>query len=228
MSEQVPYVPPEFDKSAFNCPHCGAYSKQEWKSTAALDFEKLPSTLPIIEGLRVAYCHYCIAEPARRKMGDEYTYTIWHLNRMIYPEDIGVPPPNTDLQEDIQKDYQEAGAIVNKSPRGAAALLRLCIQKLCKQLGEQGRDINTDIHNLVQKGLPQDIQKALDVVRVIGNSAVHAGQIDIQDDRDIAISLFLLVNRIADVMITSAKRIETLYEMLPQTIRDQIQKRDQY
>jgi hypothetical protein len=228
MSEQIPYTPPEFGKGAFHCPHCGVYSKQEWKSTGALDLRGTTSTLPIIKGLQVAYCQYCIDAQSSREMGDAYTYTVWHLNRMIYPEDIGIPPPNADLREDIQKDYQEAGAIVNKSPRGAAALLRLCIQKLCNQLGEKGRDINTDIGNLVQKGLPQEIQKALDVVRVIGNSAVHAGQIDIQDDRDIAISLFLLVNRITDVMITSVKRIETLYDMLPQTIRDKIQKRDQY
>ena len=109
--------------------------------------------------------------------------------------------PTVPCYVTTQKDYQEAATIVNKSPRGAAVLLRLCIQKLCEQLGENSKDINTAIGNLVQKGLPSNIQKALDIVRVIGNSAVHAGQIDIQDDRDIAISLFLLVNRIADVMI---------------------------
>ena len=120
----------------------------------------------------------------------------------------------------------EAKAIVNKSPRGAAALLRLCIQKLCEQLGEKGKNINDDIANLVKIGLPVKIQQALDVVRVIGNNAVHPGQIDLRDDQDTAMKLFELINVIAEVMITQPKEVERLYQSLPQTAREAIQKRD--
>jgi hypothetical protein len=130
------------------------------------------------------------------------------------------------LPEDIKVDYAEARSITTLSPRGATALLRLAIQKLCKHLGEEGKDLNTDIANLVKKGLSPKIQQALDVVRVIGNNAVHPGQIDLKDDAHTAGQLFGLVNIITDAMISQPKHIEKLYESLPQAQREAIAKRD--
>lgn len=145
---------------------------------------------------------------------------------MIYPDSSGIQPPNPDLAEDIIDDYLEAANIIHRSPRGAVALLRLSIQKLCKQLGEQGKNINDDIANLVQKGLPPTIQKALDIVRVIGNEAVHPGQIDLKDDKETASKLFDLINIIAQVMITQPKEIAALYETLPADKKAGIADRD--
>jgi len=59
--------------------------------------------------------------------------------------------PNQDLNADIIADYNEACRIYNDSPRASAALLRLALQKLCKQLGETGENINEDIKKLVKK-----------------------------------------------------------------------------
>ncbi len=123
--------------------------------------------------------------------------------------------PNNDLPESIKADYEEAREILNISPRGAAALLRLSIQKLCIHLGEKGKNINEDIGSLVKKGLSGKVQQALDVVRVIGNGAVHPGQIDLKDDIATAAKLFELVNIIAEIMITQPKEIDKLYAGLP-------------
>ncbi len=152
--------------------------------------------------------------------------SIWIYDRLVWPQRGEGPNPNADLPEDVRTDYDEASTILNLSPRGAAALLRLCIQKLCKHLGEKGENINDDIKALVKKGLEVRLQRALDVVRVIGNNAVHPGQIDLRDDRATAETLFGLVNLIAEKMITEPKHVEELYGSLPESARKAIEKRD--
>lgn len=151
---------------------------------------------------------------------------IWLRDRLIWPAQTGSPAPNPDLPTEVQGLYNEAGAIVQTSPRGAAALLRLGIQILCKSLGGQGDNVNEDIKTLVRQGLDSRVQKALDVVRVVGNHSVHPGQIDMADDRATAVHLFGLVNLIADVMITQPKRVNEMYAGLPERDRRAIARRD--
>jgi len=167
-----------------------------------------------IKGVSFAWCTHCQNE------------SIWVGENLIYPAFTQAPPPNPDIPEEILHDYKEASRIANNSPRGAAALLRLCVQKLCKHLGEPGKNINADIASLVKKGLNPTIQKSLDVVRVIGNEAVHPGTIDLNDEPQTVIALFNLVNIITEAMITQPKMIEALYGSLPTEKRDQIEQRD--
>lgn len=145
---------------------------------------------------------------------------------MIHPDFAGVDPPNDDLSEAIKEDYNEAASILQKSPRGAAALLRLAVQKLCMQLGEEGKDINKDIANLVKKGLSATIQQALDALRVIGNESVHPGQIDLRDDPATAQALFRLLNKIAETMISEPKQIQEIYDKIPESKKKAIESRD--
>jgi hypothetical protein len=145
---------------------------------------------------------------------------------MIYPIVGTAPIPNPDLPEDVKRDYEEARSIASLSPRGAAALLRLAIQKLCRALGEKGEDLNDDIASLVEKGLLGKVQKALDSVRVIGNEAVHPGQMDLRDDAETAGKLFGLLNVVADAMISQPKHVDEIYKVLPESKRKAIESRD--
>ena len=63
-------------------------------------------------------------------------------------------------------------------------------------------------------------------MRVIGNEAVHPGQLDLRDQPATATQLCSLLNVIADAMITQPKVIESLYAGLPETKLQQIEKRD--
>jgi len=152
--------------------------------------------------------------------------SIWYHEGIIYPPHRYEVESNTDLPDDIQKDFDEARSILNLSPRGAAALLRLCVQKLCIYLGKPGKNIDADIGSLVEDGLDVRVQQALDVVRVIGNEAVHPGQMDLADDRDTASTLFDLLNRIAYDTITHPKKLAAIYGKLPASKREAIAKRD--
>jgi hypothetical protein len=151
---------------------------------------------------------------------------IWNDDTYIYP-DIVAEEANLDMPESVKQLYNEAGLIYNKSPRAACALLRLAVDKLCNELGETDRDINKNIGALVKKGLPQTVQQALDVVRVVGNKAVHPGQIAFDvDDKATATMLMRLLNMIVDRMITEPNEIDSLYQGLPESVRESIDKRD--
>jgi glutaredoxin len=208
----TPYTPPSFQADAFNCPHCNAYARQSW-----YDVYYHKSGLPNYQSytpLEVVICDHC------------HEVSLWLQITMIYPDNSGAQLPNSDLRDDIKSDYLEARSIVNRSPRGAVAILRLCVQKLCEQVGEKGNNINDDIASLVKKGLPVRIQQALDIVRVVGNNAVHPGQINLEDNVDVANQLFALINLIAEVMITQPKHVEDFYKSLPGGAIEAINKRD--
>lgn len=201
---RINFTPPEFKETAYNCPHCEAYAHQVWEPFYRNN---------IVVG-HISTCSQCME------------YSIWHSQKMIYPNFSGIISPNQDLCEDILRDYYEAANIVQTSPRGAAALLRLVIQKLCKQLGESGKNIDSDIANLVKKGLSVKIQQCLDSIRVIGNEAVHPGELDLRDDVETATQLFNLINLIAETMITEPKRIEEIYNKIPNSKKQAIKSRD--
>jgi polyhydroxyalkanoate synthesis regulator phasin len=124
------------------------------------------------------------------------------------------------------KDYEEARRVLPESVRAAAALLRLAVQKLCKELGQKGENLNDDIGNLVKNGLDQRIQQALDIVRVTGNNAVHPGEMNLEDSPEVVEELFKLVNMIVDEMITKPRELADLYKKLPEGAREAVAKRD--
>jgi len=212
MTTQIPYTPPTFWSDGFNCPFCHAFAKQEWGNVNKIIAN---SNYGKDADLVICRCSRC------------EKFSVWVNRKMVAPAAVIAPPPNADIADETKVDYEEARTISCQSPRGAAALLRLCIQKLCKQLGETGDNINDDVASLVRKGLPPKVQKALDVVRVVGNNAVHPGQIDLNDTPEVANKLFGLVNIIADVMISQPKQINEIYEtVLPEAQKKAIARRD--
>ena len=255
--------PPSIKETAFDCPHCGAYTTQYWydlfsecrdkkdplpfipdnrfkdiilknsdineenKKKVLRLCDKMDSGLIFLENGPSKYCNKIVNNLFISKCYNCDKISVWVHDNLVFPPKKLEIPPNQDLPEDIIRDFEEARAIVGLSPRGAAALLRLCIQKLCIHLGEKGKSIEDDIKSLVSKGLNPLIQKSLDIVRVIGNEAVHPGLINLTDDRDLANQLFILINSIADQMISHPKTVESLWEKLPQGKKDAIEKRNE-
>lgn len=234
----------------FNCPHCSAIAQQKWfnGSMAAkivnsiilhsfLDYrgqipdynqEPIKDFLPSLKqqinqniedlippSFSISTCVAC------KKIG------LWIDHALVYPRKTLVPAPNDDLNEEIKSLYLEAATILHDSPRGATALLRLSLQLLLKQLGKEGKNINSEIKELVSEGLSKKIQQALDILRVVGNHAVHPGQINLDDNKEIAEKLFTIINFIAEELITKPKELDSIYnEIIPQNTQEHIRQRD--
>lgn len=203
----VPHTAPYKGGKAFNCAHCNAFAKQTWA-------DHWHNNEAPIDGLSTSRCEQC------------GKFSIWWWGSLIHPANSPVEAPSSDLPTEVRRDYEEAAQIVRQSPRSAAALLRLAIQKLCVTLGGSGKNLNNDIAKMVKDGLPEKVQKMLDTVRVIGNHSVHPGEINLDDQPQTAEALFRLVNIIAEKMITEPKEIDALYGSLPEKDREQISKRD--
>jgi len=204
------FIAPEALSQKFTCPHCGAIALQRWRGR---DFNFNHYSSFDNNPLRIACCDHC------------NEYSIWLEDTMLYPNNGKAPQPNPDLPPSVTNIYLEAASISTLSPRGAAALLRLGIQLLCKELGEKGKNINDDIANLVKKGLPPQVQQALDIVRVTGNNAVHPGEIN-TDNTEVVGKLFGLINIIAEYTITMPNKINDMYDALPESSKKAIDKRD--
>jgi len=214
------YTAPEFQKSAFNCPHCGAFAKMTWAQESIYMFGNRHTT-PIW----ASYCSHCqrLAYWQEAPHPAESDPVAGH---MIIPSGATAPLPHPDMPQVVLADYMEAREVAGSSPRAAAALLRLAIQKLCAELGETGKNINDDIKSMVQKGLPIEIQQALDIIRVVGNNAVHPGELQADDVADVAFSLFELTNQIVEERVAKPKKLKALFDRLPKGARDAINNRD--
>ena len=203
------YIQPEVFAGSFTCPHCGTLAQQTWWSR---DWNGVEHHEKRCE-LRIGNCTHCRQN------------TLWIKEKMYFPDTGNAPIPNSEMPQSVKDIYLEAASIFSKSPRGAAALLRLGIQLLCKELGESGKNINKDIAELVKKGLTPIVQQSLDIVRVTGNDAVHPGQID-TDDSEVVAHLFDLTNVIVEYMIAMPNKVNGIFSTLPSDKLDGIKERD--
>lgn len=208
------YIAPQQNIRSFTCPHCNTVSQMKFdRHQFSDDFHGNREYVQACNVLTIARCETC-----GKKI-------IWNDDDYIYP-DIVASEPNSDMPDSVKILYNEAALIYNKSPRAACALLRLAIERLCNELGESGK-IDNMIGNLVKKGLSITVQKALDAVRVIGNKVVHPGQIAFDvDDKSTAEMLMKLLNIITERLITEPKEIDGIFDALPQSVKESIEKRD--
>ena len=218
MSE---YIVPQFLLDGFHCPHCKTLTQQEWFYLRHETYIPPNKEMGRISKFYISqYQKLTCKNISIWKSEDE------SAGLMIYPNETTAPLPIDHMPEDVHQIFEEARQVYASSPRAAAGLLRLSIQMLMPHLGESSKNLNTAIGNLVRKGLPVIIQQALDSLRVIGNNAVHPGQIEINDDQDTALALFHILNTIIDRTIIQEQRISEVYKKLPPSAKKQITQRD--
>ena len=236
------YITPRFKEEGFHCPHCETYAHQKWDRIIMWDIPQKLKGVSFVASTdawpKINPPHgIAINKPSTTTSTDQleahasvcskcHQFALWVGGNLVYPPPTSAPLPSKDMPSDVKEDYLEARKLVDISPRAAESLLRLALQKLMLHLGESGKDLNDDIGNLVKKGLPSVIQKSLDSIRIIGNNAVHPGEMVLKNDKDTALLLFALMNKIIEKMITEKKELDDLYSRLPNAAKKGIARRD--
>lgn len=246
------YVTPEYGKSPFTCPHVECQTLGQQTSNALHLAKTGVHVDAALYGTRCGICgRGSVWSREQVETAASVAASNSHLReriqaldtgndveeapvaeyetgwRLVHPATTQAPAPNTDLPDAIRRDYDEAAQVLPHSARAAAALLRLAVQRICKELGEPGKDINTDIGSLVRKDrISASLQQAMDTVRITGNESVHPGTLDVSDDPDLALALFHLVNKIAEKAFTEPREMAELYAKMPESKRNGVAQRD--
>ncbi|MFI5611085.1 DUF4145 domain-containing protein [Amycolatopsis sp. NPDC051903] len=212
MTAEIEDRSPRFELDAFECPYCHVYATQEWA-----DLEKWGSTKEArFWTWKWSECRHC------------HSVALWsHDQKLVWPDRSKFgPSPNPDMPKEVRKLYEEARAVFPISPRSSGALLRLALQVLIDTLEPGKKTINEKIRRLVARGLEPTTKKAMDVLRVVGNNAVHPGEIELDGDDDLIPALFALLNLVVHHVLSRPKQVDSLFDSLPESARTAIERRD--
>lgn len=193
--------PPGFRKLKYRCPRCDVVATQSWtvlhhkvNKKTATGYMTLDES---ISDLALSTCAACNAR------------CLWFESELVYPSNSTDHPVPADLPAEVRKDFEEAAAVAGASPRAAAALLRMCIEGLCKKVADKPK-FEDAILELEQQGIPKPITVAMDVVRLTGNEALHGGTLYGSDDAKTVATLFRLASLIVSWAITEKKELQEL------------------
>src|ERR1700730_14725064 len=167
----------------------------------AYEYQEHPRNLKVkLLNLHVSRCYPCKG------------FTVWVRDRLVFPI-RGDEPPDVvevdfeevaeDVQEtaedkEVSEDFEEAAAILNKFPRGAAALTRVCIQNMMPLLKENAKNLDENISSLVRKGLEVEIQQAMDVLQVVRKNPSQTTEVDLKEENETAKKFFNSLERILE------------------------------
>ena len=182
----------------------------------AYEYQEHPRNLKVkLLNLHVSRCYNCKG------------FTVWVRDRLVFPikgnepldiieadfrqveEDVqeledNVPESDEHVEasveevEEASEDFEEAAAILNKSPRGAAALIRICIQNMMPLMKETGKNLDENISSLVRKGLEVEIQQAMDVLQVVRKNPSQTTEFDLKEENETAKKFFNSLERILE------------------------------
>lgn len=205
----------------FICPHCGAGTNHIWYNIW-IDDGELHTNFIIPEGLlrdmnegdrAISICRFC-DNPC-----------LWIGGELVYPiTNLLIPAPNEDLPNEIKEIYEEARNIFQYSSRSSSALLRLGMESMLTELGYTQDRLVDKINALVEsEGATEELVMAAEIIRLYGNSSAHGGFINLNEDKEAAAELFIVLNLIAEHQYTRPKRIKALIERMPDQKKKQIE-----
>jgi hypothetical protein len=213
-------VKQQFGVESFSCPHCNVVAHQDWfslflKPENANDLDALtPETVTVrtlvqgknewndikeidefVERLKkneVTYVFQKHSQSVKAKMANLHVsgchscngFALWVSGRLLFPIRLEKTP------ELVEEDFADAAAILNKFPREATALMRVCIQKLVPLLKKDGSYLNDYMSSVVRKGLEVEIQQSMEVLQVLRNESGQPTNLETQEDKEMALRFF--------------------------------------
>lgn len=206
-----------YKKSSFICPHCKIGAHQRWYR---LDLRN--GIVDLIYTSVDELWWECDALSACSLCGEP---SLWKNGELVYPIAHSIiSDPNEDLPDEIKKIYEEARSVFHNSSRSSAALLRLAMELMLTNLGyTQNRLVDKINSLLVSEGANEEIVLAAEIIRLYGNSSTHTGFIDLNEDKEAAEELFMVINLIAEHQYTRPKKLKALMDKLPEGKRKQIE-----
>jgi hypothetical protein len=205
------YVPPEFNAASFTCPHCEALAQMVWaQPLQGGDGSWHAARCQVRDCARVSWWHQLGGDPPAMK----------------WPSATVGPIAHGDMPEEARDLYDEARDIAGRSPRAAAALLRVALQSIVDELRPGSDSLDKKIGGLVAAGLSPEVQRAMDALRIIGNNAVHPSEVRLHEDQSSLTALFQLLNVIIEQTVGRQRMIDAMYSALPDTARAAIERRD--
>jgi hypothetical protein len=214
---------PGYKKESFACPRCGAFAGMEWNSLLLNRNEYASVAFSICAACSKPSVWIDDVEDISRFRAElPMQGLLGGRQTLIFPLECVAPQAEDDMPADVKVDFEEARLVFTHSPRAAAALLRLCVQKLCQELLGKKGDIHKQIGELVDKGLPSRVLKAFDTIRIFGNESVHPGTVNLNDTPDVALALFSLLNMAVRHCITEEKELEAIRALTPEAKRREI------
>lgn len=202
---------PVFGQDACVCPRCDVFAQHSWHpveydptwkatgNSANLLIQKPANPrAPIpVQGAFFQLCSHC------RQL------SLWSQEELIRPlPNPPGPPPLDEAPRAVRDLHLEARAICQASPRGAAALLRLALDKLLVELGYSSGGLADRLKEARDGGtLSPQIYDAALAVKLLGDNGVHPGEIDLHELPTSAASMMEFLNLVVEETIIRERRI---------------------
>ncbi len=193
-------------KNSFKCPYCGQFTPYTSEThiahtlTTGSDSEILGTKEQIFDSRLALYYDICAACGKYTVSVEGFGKEVDFTKKQIFPVSDVMHYPEY-IPEQIRKDYEEACAIKNLSPKASATLSRRCLQGMIRDFWQiEENTLYKEIESLENKVDPSQKQ-ILHALRKLGNIGAHHDNdvskiIDIEpDEADKMIKIIeLLIN----------------------------------
>lgn len=158
------------------CPHCKIHFHPDFATTqlgnGAIGVDGPGGGTPLFFEARHGRCPAC-RQPLVL-VGWGYKVGHWFKSAWAYPKSRSRSAAPPEVPASIGEDFNEAGAVLDYSPKASAALSRRALQAVLRERGYAQHDLARQIDAVLEsKVLPSDLADNVDAIRNIGNFAAH-------------------------------------------------------